>query len=792
MKKVFKIAFSILAVLYPVLVFTLLVVLKLPVRVLSLCVMVLAFTFFISAGGLALAKDGRKISLSTVRPFVLSALLVASSIVCFLTNQAVFLKLYSVAVSAVMLVMFASTLIFEPTIIFRFAVLTDKSILGSVKQKRVEAYCRKVCIAWCVFFVLNGAVALYTAFWTSDTVWSVYNGGISYVLMGLMFAVEWCVRRSVNKRMPEVHTITSFKADSRKDDYVLCYEETRKSGVYKTWYDFLCDTARVRNVIKSRTADDWIIHCEDYWNFLVTFVALLQCGKIVHLTQNIADSYIKEIKSDGMEFLTDQKVPDFFCALSVEEILASPLPSEKEIRTAPAIDAEKTDIIMYTSGSTGKPKRVHQRMKEFETDNAFIISKWGDEFVSRSLVTTVSQHHIYGFLFGISLPFALGVPFRRKRITLPEEFETLTDDRYMIIATPAFLKRTVEVFADSKLPLDRCFIFTSGGAVSPELSKSVTSVFGFCPLEVYGSTETSGIAYRQQTVNGLKWTPFDNAKIWKGDDECLRIISPYIKDPEGFATADRVEIYEDGTFLLKGRADSVVKIEEKRISLPEVENRILETGLVSDVKVIALEDRRQYLAAAVELNKKGRDKFAGEKKLAVNRWFSEFLTQYFEPVVIPKKWRFVDKIPVDVQGKKHKVEIEALFKSTEDTMQENQHSIENETVVSKSDDAVTLKFTVPSSCDFYDGHFPEFKLLPAVGQFEIVTRFSKKYFNTQRFVPSARRMKFSAPVVPESVVILELSYNRPKQTVTFVMYADGNREKEFSSGTFSVLPEENA
>ena len=35
-------------------------------------------------------------------------------------------------------------------------------------------------------------------------------------------------------------------------------------------------------------------------------------------------------------------------------------------------------------------------------------------------------------------------------------------------------------------------------------------------LEVYGSTETSGIAYRQQTKDGLAWTPFDNAKIWKG------------------------------------------------------------------------------------------------------------------------------------------------------------------------------------------------------------------------------------------------------------------------------------
>ena len=318
---------------------------------------------------------------------------------------------------------------------------------------------------------------------------------------------------------------------------------------------------------------------------------------------------------------------------------------------------------MFTSGSTGKPKAVPQRMTEFELDNAFIISKWAKEFTSRKLVTTVSQHHIYGFLFGMSLPFTLGVPFRRTRITFPEEFEKLTDEKYVIIATPAFLKRTVEI--EEKLPLKDTWIFTSGGAVSPELAVKTTEVFGFCPLEVYGSTETSGIAYRQQIKDELKWTPFDNAKIWLGDDGCLRIISPYIKDPEGFATADLAEMLPDGRFLLKGRSDSIVKIEEKRISMTEVENRLLQTGLVNDVKVIALSnDVRQYLAAAIVLNEEGKKKFENTEKYLINRYFHDFLMQYFENVVLPKKWRFVEELPVDAQGKKHKVEIEALFEKT--------------------------------------------------------------------------------------------------------------------------------
>ena len=665
-----KILFYALAAIYPVLVFAFLVVFRLPVRILSLCIIVLASAFFLSAtagrrkDGNSKAGNGEKKKVMNWRPLVSSALFLATGLFCFITQKVVFLKLYSVVISLTFLLVFGSTLFSPPCMIFRFATLMDKTIKGSSWERLVEKYCFKVTLVWCVFFILNGTVAFYTAFFASDRVWSLYNGGISYVLMGILFTVEFFIRKKVDKKMIKTYPISRFKADSRKDDHILCYEGRYSAGTYKTWKDFLVDTAKMRKFLASENSRNWILHCEDYWYFLVAFIALLQSGKTVYLTQNIAESFISEIKTAGTEFLTDQKkdgavIPG--SAFIPEIIEGSAYPSEAEIRTAPGINCEDSNIFMYTSGSTGTPKAVPQRMKEFEEDNAFIISKWGQEFCSRHLVTTVSQHHIYGFLFGICLPFTLGVPFRRKRIEFPEDFEKLDDDRYIIIATPAFLKRTVE--SKDRLPLDNTWIFTSGGAVSPELAVSTEKVFGFCPLEVYGSTETSGIAYRQQNKDNLVWTPFDNAKVWKGDDGCLRIISPYIKNPEGFATADLVEFTGDGQkFLLKGRSDSIVKIEEKRISMTEVENRLLESGLVADVKVIALSnDVRQYLAAAVVLNAEGKKKFEGTEKYLINRYFHDWLMKFFENVVLPKKWRFVDELPVDVQGKKHKAEIAALF-----------------------------------------------------------------------------------------------------------------------------------
>ena len=673
MKKFLKALFYVIAAVYPILVFTLLVVFQVETKVLSLCIIALAAAFFLSATGSKKTSD--KKGVLDWKPLLSSGLFLAAGLFCFFTGKELFLKLYSVVISATLLVVFGSTLFLKPNIIFRFATLADKSIKGSSYEKQVELYCKKVTIVWCCFFILNGTTSGITAFSDkifglsleqSRKVWAIYNGGISYVLMGLLFTVEFIIRKLVDRKMIKAYPISKFKADSRKDDYVLCYEDTWSKGNYKTWKDFLIDTAKLRKYIESTGADEFVLHCEDYWYFLCTFVALLQCKKAAYLTQNITPSFMADVRKPGMIFLTDQNIADPSAPAVADAVLIqklveeSELPSETEFRTTPEINGEETRIFLFTSGSTGKPKAVPQRMKEFEEDNAFIISKWAGEFTNRKLLTTVSQHHIYGFLFGISLPFTLGCPFRRNRVEFPEEFEKLTDVSYILIATPAFLKRTVEV--EDKLAMKNVWIFTSGGAVSEELAVQTEKVFGFCPLEVYGSTETSGIAYRQQNKDKLVWTPFANAKIWLGDDGCLRIISPYIKNPEGFATADLAEIFEDGRFLLKGRSDSIVKIEEKRISMTEVENRLLETGLVEDVKVVAMmNDVRQYLAAAVVLNAKGREQFKDTEKYLINRWFHDFLMKYFENVVIPKKWRFMDKLPVDVQGKKHKLEIMALF-----------------------------------------------------------------------------------------------------------------------------------
>ena len=122
-------------------------------------------------------------------------------------------------------------------------------------------------------------------------------------------------------------------------------------------------------------------------------------------------------------------------------------------------------------------------------------------------------------------------------------------------------------------------------------------------------------------------------------------------------------------------------------------------------------------------------------------------------------------------------------------MTQNLHGIVDEKIVEKKENSVSLEFSIPESSDFFDGHFPEFKLLPAVAQFEVVTRFSRKYFNTQRYVPAIKRIKFSNPIRPDTNVHLDLEYRAEKSSVSFSMQDADIEGRVYSSGSFSVIPE---
>lgn len=105
------------------------------------------------------------------------------------------LKWYPVFVNASMLVLFGVTLFRGPSMVERLARMREKEL-----PPHAVIYTRRVTIAWCVFFVVNGTIAALTATIGTEKQWGLYNGLISYLLMGVFGGTELLIRRQVRKR----------------------------------------------------------------------------------------------------------------------------------------------------------------------------------------------------------------------------------------------------------------------------------------------------------------------------------------------------------------------------------------------------------------------------------------------------------------------------------------------------------------------------------------------------------------------------------------------------------------
>jgi uncharacterized membrane protein len=99
------------------------------------------------------------------------------------------LQSYPILLSLGFAGLFAHSLWQPPTVIERIARLREPNLPPSA-----VAYTRKVTAVWLGFFLANAAISAATAIGGSLELWTLYNGFISYVIMGVLFISEWILR----------------------------------------------------------------------------------------------------------------------------------------------------------------------------------------------------------------------------------------------------------------------------------------------------------------------------------------------------------------------------------------------------------------------------------------------------------------------------------------------------------------------------------------------------------------------------------------------------------------------
>jgi uncharacterized membrane protein len=149
----------------------------------------------LAAARLALLGEGKR---AAPIPWILLLLSLAAvlliGLLVMVSGSPELLRLYPVAINAAMLLLFGATLLRPPSMVERIARLKEPDLPpGAVHYSRV------VTEVWCGFFLLNGAMALYTALFAELALWTLYNGAIAYLLMALLFAGETLVRRRIRR-----------------------------------------------------------------------------------------------------------------------------------------------------------------------------------------------------------------------------------------------------------------------------------------------------------------------------------------------------------------------------------------------------------------------------------------------------------------------------------------------------------------------------------------------------------------------------------------------------------------
>lgn len=465
-----------------------------------------------------------------------------------------------------------------------------------------------------------------------------------------------------------------------------------------------------------------VLLCESYFDYAVNFFAAVFARKNIYLLTDKT-----RLNQLGFEYILPEQAQAFEGDFEGE------------------YNSLGIMVNLFTSGSTGTPKNIGKTLYNLEIEAQATI----DEFAlpdGSIIASTTSSAHSYGIAFNFILPFYGDYRINQKKIEFPEQFDIAGD--YVLISTPSFMEKLEKydyVFENAPQK-----IFLAGA----KLKNSTYEYFARMSdvIDIYGSTETGNIAYKR---GGEKFTLIKGVCAETSEDGRIAVKSDFFPADEMILN-DIIEKISPSEFVLKKRTDRLVKIQEKRISLDELENNLRKLHTVEDCYCFMYDEK---LCCAVVCHQP--DIKASE--------FKKFLSEYSE--ILPKKWRILDEIPKTASGKTDLAKLRKIFGS----------NLSLPFVLSKQADAsgAEIELLFKRNSNFLRGHFDIMPVLPGVVQLYYARWFAEDVFGVELPHDEVKKVKFSNILKPDIRVLLKL-VNKEK-SVEFTYMAD---DKVFSSGIF--------
>ncbi len=423
-----------------------------------------------------------------------------------------------------------------------------------------------------------------------------------------------------------------------------------RSGTPVTRGEFLAGVQRWRDTLAARPGSAWALRFQGSVEFACAMIGGWQAGKHLLLPG--------EPQPRGSAWL-DSMADGFLGEFETASTLTAPARSAPGARPV-CPQPETLAAVVFTSGTTGQPVAAPKTFRQLESEVQALHALWGEQAGTSLVLSSVPHHHFYGLLFKILWPLCRQAPFVGETLPLPHEVSGWLQRRPGAwVASPTVLSRvTPGPLCDATRDRLRA-VFSSGGPLPLEVAQRCAAAFGQGVQEIYGSSETGGVGCRCRTHEERAWRPMPgvSVRLAEGDVLCLR--SPWLTDAGEWRTADRAALHADGTFSLRGRADRIVKVGEKRVSLTVIEAQLTGCRLVRDARAVLLAEGRTGVAVLLEPEGEALLDREGERRVVEQ--LAALLHPYVPTVGLPRRWRFVETLPANAMGKVTDEAVRGLF-----------------------------------------------------------------------------------------------------------------------------------
>ncbi|MGQ0694175.1 MAG: AMP-binding protein [Nitrospiraceae bacterium] len=491
--------------------------------------------------------------------------------------------------------------------------------------------------------------------------------------------------------------------------------------------------------------------------FLVGFGAAMLRGQVTLLPQSRAPETLRHVIGEHPDCYSMTEHGETIEGMETVLIRAG-FTGAGNCPEIPRIPLEQVVAIAFTSGSTGRPtpnRKTWAALRSVACATAARLGiKGGDR---RTVVATVPHQHMFGLEVSVMLPLVHGLTIHAGKPLFAEDVRSSLAEvsgKRILVTTPLHMRACLT--AGTVLP-PLSLMLSATAPLSRSLAQEAERRFMTKVHEIFGFAEAGSVAERR-TVETDRWRLLDGVTL-VADGQHWTVSAEYL--PARVRFPDEISVDEEGTFIVHGRASDQLNIAGHRVSLGELNQKLLAIEGVQDGAFFLPDEGQDVvtrLMAFVVAPGMTRDQI------------QRMLRAQLDPAFLPRPLVMVSSLPRNATGKLPRESLAALAQQWATGKQGRTH-----------ERVLSIDVTHPSLA----GHFPGHPVVPGVVLLDEVFETLRLMMKKPVMVTALPSVKFSSPLKPGEALTIRMA-QESSGSATFSCHVDA---RLVATGTVQFKPQ---